>query len=252
MLKLYKAMTYLERVKHMEPMMSKAFRELAKHLYHDLKEGSRSLERSAQQSSGGYVDGLSMMSQFKLSDDLSLNGSELSLAHSALLGNNNNLETIDELPARAPALTGVTPGPDESGGGVCAHSANLNLSFEQERAKDPRKHSMTMKSRPMKPLSRVRGAAKDRREPKPNADRASEGGSAADMASQTPPALSSPGRQSQERPEQPKGSHNQNSQRKSILKSRTAGDENSQTAAPGNASVGARKGGKNQPSEMSR
>ena len=62
MLKIYKAMTYLEKGKHMEPMMSKAFRDLAKVLYHDLRDGNLSLEKSIEQSSSGFLDGLSLMS----------------------------------------------------------------------------------------------------------------------------------------------------------------------------------------------
>ena len=229
--------------------MSKAFRELAKHLYHDLKEGSRSLERSAQQSSGGFVDGLSMMSQFKLSDDLSLNGSELSLAHSALLGNNNNLETINELPARQSVLIGRSPAPEGSGRGVCAKGATLDWSFEQEQAKDPRKNSRTMKGRSMKPLSRARDGVRDRKELKQNTDRGSQGKLRVDMGRQTPPSLSSPSR---ERQKHTSGSQKSSSLRKSILKPRMTGDGNLQGSALNNPSTGARECNKGQLSEASR
>ena len=72
----------MEKMKHMDPHMSYAMRALVKPLFAELKEmyagGNRSLDRSMQ-SSTGFLDGVSM-SQFKISDDLSNFGSEISMA----------------------------------------------------------------------------------------------------------------------------------------------------------------------------
>ena len=43
MLKLYKAMNYMEKNKHLEPNMSVAIHHLAKHLYYEYKEGSANI-----------------------------------------------------------------------------------------------------------------------------------------------------------------------------------------------------------------
>lgn len=83
-LKLYKAMTYFEKQKHMEPFFSKAFKEFAKIIYPEVKTGvADQLEKSVGETSLGMFDGLSMISQFKFSDNFdanSLNGSEGSVA----------------------------------------------------------------------------------------------------------------------------------------------------------------------------
>lgn len=97
-LKLYKAMTYFEKQKHLEPLMSKSFKEFARQLYKQVAENN-SAERSVVESSVGFFDGISMRSQLKFSEDGSMDGSEISNAHSALLANHKTLETIDELPS---------------------------------------------------------------------------------------------------------------------------------------------------------
>jgi hypothetical protein len=73
-LKLYKAMTYFEKMKHLEPNMSKAYKEFAKILYNEVKEGgSNSIERSANNTSAGLMDGISINSQgFQFSDEHSI------------------------------------------------------------------------------------------------------------------------------------------------------------------------------------
>ena len=93
---MYKAMTFMERSKHMDPHMSLAIKGLVKSMYSELKDlyGNKSLDKSLQ-SSTGFIDGLSL-SQFKISDDLSNVGSEISITQSALFS--RNLETIKELP----------------------------------------------------------------------------------------------------------------------------------------------------------
>ena len=95
-------MTYFEKMKHLEPHMSKSFKEFAKLLYNQVKEsgGDVSIERSVNNTSVGLIDGISLVSHgFQFSDDHSLNGSEVSLAQSALIGvQGKGLETIDELP----------------------------------------------------------------------------------------------------------------------------------------------------------
>jgi DNA-binding protein YbaB len=56
-------MTYFEKMKHLEPNMSKAFKEFAKMLYNEVKEGgSVSIERSANNTSAGLIDGISIVS----------------------------------------------------------------------------------------------------------------------------------------------------------------------------------------------
>ena len=89
-LKLYKTMHYLEKMKHLEPNMTSGFHNLAKSMYFEYKD-SRSQERMSN-SSNGFIEALSN-SQFKISDELSNVGSELSIGHSAI-GFKNNLETI--------------------------------------------------------------------------------------------------------------------------------------------------------------
>ena len=87
LLKIFKALTYMEKMKHLEPNMSNAFFTLGKALYYEHKN-----ERSASQDSQGFIEGVSGM---RCSDDLSVNGSEISVAASNSLFN-KNLETINE------------------------------------------------------------------------------------------------------------------------------------------------------------
>lgn len=101
--------------------MSKAFKEFARLLYNEVKEGvANQLEKSVGGSSVGLFDGISMMSQFKFSDDgLSLNGSEISAAQSTILGYpGKKLETINELPSGAPLPVGKHAAPHAVGGGL--------------------------------------------------------------------------------------------------------------------------------------
>jgi hypothetical protein len=80
-------MTYFEKMKHLDPNMSKAFKEFAKILYNEVKDGSNSIERSANNTSAGLIDGISIVSHgFQFSDDHSIEGSEVSLAQSAFIG----------------------------------------------------------------------------------------------------------------------------------------------------------------------
>ena len=57
-------MTYFEKMKHMEPYMSKSFKEFSKLLYNEVKEagGSVSVERSINNTSVGLIDGISIVS----------------------------------------------------------------------------------------------------------------------------------------------------------------------------------------------
>jgi hypothetical protein len=95
--KMYRAMSYMDKAKQAEPQMSLALRDLVKPLFAELKELHAGGGARSMQSSTGFLDGLSM-SQFKISDDLSNWGSEVSFAQSTLLAAQTNLETINELP----------------------------------------------------------------------------------------------------------------------------------------------------------
>jgi hypothetical protein len=101
-LKLYKALHNFEKMKHLEPNMTGAFHTLAKMMYYEIKKDSlgSAIGSGRQQSldSNGFLEGLSA-SNFRVSDELSNIGSELSMGHSAL-NYRVNLETIEENPSR--------------------------------------------------------------------------------------------------------------------------------------------------------
>ena len=79
MLKIYKAMTLLEQYKHLEPNMSQSFHPLCK-VYYDEHKAQKSSEAGS------------------IHDNISLNGSDISFAHSALLpvAVKSELPTISE------------------------------------------------------------------------------------------------------------------------------------------------------------
>lgn len=97
-LKLFKALHNFEKLKHLEPNMTGAFHTLAKTLYYEIKKDSTGSVRQHSLDSNGFIDGLSA-GDFKISDNLSNIGSELSMGHSAI-NYRVNLETIEENPSR--------------------------------------------------------------------------------------------------------------------------------------------------------
>ena len=120
--------------------MSLALRDLVKPLFAELKELHAGGGARSMQSSTGFLDGLSM-SQFKISDDLSNWGSEVSFAQSTLLAAQTNLETINELP-RGGAGAYRTLNASQDGG------ASLGSG-----AAEPEKCEVSKERRRMKPLS---------------------------------------------------------------------------------------------------
>ena len=64
----------LEKMKHLEPNMSFAMKSMALLFYQELKESSVSRASISLNSSTGFIDGL------KISDEISIGGSEVSIA----------------------------------------------------------------------------------------------------------------------------------------------------------------------------